>query len=81
MESSNVLAFFPSEPAIERITSVTLDRMADFATRADAFASYTPADIVAAVIAEPNGDVARFLAGVIAKSIELVAVLDCVEAA
>lgn len=71
----------PSPATIEKITSTAMSRMADFATRATPDASYTEADIAAAVMADPTGDTARFLAGVIAKSIELVAVLEYAEAA
>jgi hypothetical protein len=53
--------------------------IAHAATRSAPGASYTAKDIAAAVIADPTGDTARFLAGVIAKSIGLVAVLDYAE--
>ncbi len=71
----------PSQAMIEKITAAAISRMADFASHVEPGAIYTEADIAAAVIAEPTGDSARFLAGVIAKSIEVVAVLDSVEAA
>jgi hypothetical protein len=64
---------------IESITNAALKVMSDFATRATPYATYTEKDILSAVIAEPQGDVARFLAGLIAKSIEVVATLDYVE--
>jgi hypothetical protein len=71
----------PTPATIEKITSAALSRMADFATRATPGAKYTEADIVATVMADPTGETARFLAGLIAKSMELVAVLDYAEAA
>jgi hypothetical protein len=64
---------------IERIVSASMGRMADFASHVEPGQTYTEADIAAAVIAEPTGDTARFLAGVIAKSIEVVSVLDSVD--
>jgi hypothetical protein len=71
----------PSAAQIEKITSAAISRMADFASHVEPGETYTEADIAAAVIAEPTGEVARFLAGVIAKSIDVVAVLDFAEAA
>jgi hypothetical protein len=70
-----------NEAKIEKITNAALRVMADFATRATPGGKYTEADIVRAVITEPNGPVAFYLAGLIAKSTELVAVLDYAEAA
>jgi hypothetical protein len=66
----------PKEATIEKIVSASMSRMADFATRATPGASYTDEDIAAAVMADPTSDTASFLAGVIAKSMEVVAVLD-----
>lgn len=75
----NTQITMPTQATIEKIVSASMSRMADFATRATPDSSYTEADIAAAVMAEPTGDVARFLAGVIAKSIELVATLEYAE--
>lgn len=76
----DVLADVPTA-VLERIVSASMERMADFATRCEPYSSYTAADIAAAVIAEPTGDVAYFLAGLIAKSTELVWALHFSEAA
>lgn len=73
------MSALPSEAKMERITNIAMSRMADFATRCAPDKTYTESDIAAAVYAEPDGEVARFLAGVIASSIGLVAVLDEVE--
>lgn len=73
------LVTLPPQATIENIVSAAMSRMADFATRATPGAAYTEADIAATVIADPTGDTARFLAGVIAKSIDLVAVLEYAE--
>jgi hypothetical protein len=69
----------PSEAAIERIVSASVNRMADFASHITPNETYTEADIVAAITADPTGEAAHFLAGVIVKSIELVSVLDAAE--
>ena len=66
----------PAPATIEKIVAASMERMADFATRATPDASYTATDIAAQVMADPTGETARFLAGVVAKSIELVAVLE-----
>lgn len=71
----------PSSATIEKIVSASMERMADFATRSTPGASYTAEEIAATVMADPTGETARFLAGLIAKSIELVAVLEYADAA
>jgi hypothetical protein len=69
----------PSEATLNKIVAASMEKMADFATRATPNASYTAEDIAATVMADPTSETARFLAGLIAKSIEVVATLDYVE--
>ena len=69
----------PNEATLNKIVAASMERMASFASHVEPDATYTEADIAAAVMSDPTGDTARFLAGLIAKSIELVAVLDYAE--
>ena len=70
-----------SEAKIEKIVSAAMSKMADFASHVEPGFSYTAEDIAATVMADPTSETARFLANVIAKSIELVSTLEYAEAA
>ncbi|AOK33936.1 hypothetical protein [Burkholderia cenocepacia] len=66
---------------VDRVVNASLKVMADFATRATPYATFTEKEILAAVLVDPTGDVALFLARLIAKSIETVAALDYIASA